>query len=55
MLGGKIMDKFLEVSQIKERKSENKYRQELIKIKSNENGITVSGRELHEFLEIKTE
>lgn len=29
--------------------------QELIKINTNENDITVSGRELHEFLEIKTE
>lgn len=28
---------------------------ELIKIKTNENDITLSGRELHEFLEIKTE
>lgn len=52
------MDKFLEVSQIKERKSEIKERErkldEIIKINSNENGITVSGRELHQFLEIKT-
>ena len=48
------MDKFLEISQIKERKSEKKDRQELIKINSSENGITVSGRELHEFLKIKT-
>ena len=49
------MDKFLEVSQIKERKSEKVDREELIKIKSTDSGITVSGRELHEFLEIKTE
>jgi anti-repressor protein len=28
---------------------------ELIKVKTNENDITLSGRELHEFLEIKTE
>ncbi|MDU2683144.1 MAG: antA/AntB antirepressor family protein, partial [Clostridium sp.] len=28
---------------------------ELIKIKTNEDDITLSGRELHEFLEIKTE
>lgn len=48
-----------EIAEISDRsKQEPKERErkldKLIKINSNENGITVSGRELHEFLEIKT-